>query len=102
MQPTLEFSGSGEFTVISPNAQNILAGLAEQIVGGSSSSTTSSGSGTTVTVNTGASTALALAALSNPQLIANITPTPIDTLSQESDHVAITVTGVRKYFLSEQ
>jgi hypothetical protein len=100
--PTLVFHGTGQFTVISPNAQNIVSGLAQTIVSGNSSTSSSGGTGLTlITISPANAIASALAVLSTPAFQTAITPENLDEVQQQSDQVGIDVTGTRKYFLGQ-
>lgn len=90
--PQLRFSGTGELTLINPDAQPIIADLAQQIAESLTSISTDEDS--TVVI------ADLFDFLSDPDFLAAITPQTIDEVSEGSETVTMKVTGSRRYFLS--
>ena len=84
-QPILEFSGEGELTILQPDAQGLIVSLAQQIITQNTS--------TTLTQLIAAATAT----LPNGQLV--LSPSTLDTVSDNAEAVHITVSGSRKFFL---
>jgi len=83
--PTLEFEGEGELTVLSPSVEPLLSSLAQQIVQAATGSNT---------VNI----ASALSVLSNSAFLNAVTPQNLSDVSDAADTVHISVSGTRKYF----
>jgi len=84
--PTLKFTGTGQLTVLSPSVQPLLSNLAQQII--------TAGAGTS-----GSSTAASLNVLSTTAFLNNVTPLTLTQVSDQSESVDMTVSGVRKFFL---
>ncbi len=92
--PQLRFSGTGQLTLINPDAQSIVAGLAQQIA--ESLAEISTDEDTTVVLTD------VFDFLSDPDFLAAITPKTIDEVSESSETLKMTVTGSRRYFLSSR
>lgn len=92
--PQLRFSGTGQLTLINPDAQSIIADLAQQIA--ESLSEISSDEDSTVVLTD------VFDFLSDPDFLAAITPKTIDEVSESSETLKMTVTGSRRYFLSSR
>lgn len=92
--PQLRFSGTGQLTLINPDAQSIIADLAQQIA--ESLADISVGEDGTVAIGD------IFDFLSDPDFLAAITPKTIDEISESSETVKMTVTGSRRYFLSSR
>ncbi|WP_038159548.1 hypothetical protein [Verrucomicrobium sp. BvORR106] len=92
--PELRFSGTGKITLISPDAQPIISGLAQQIA----ESLSDIQAGDDGTVDFGA----LFDFLSDPDFLAAITPKNIDQVQENAETYKMNVYGNRRFFLGSR
>lgn len=92
--PELRFSGSGKITLLSPDAQPIIANLAQQIA----ESLSDIQAGDDGTVDFGA----LFDFLSDPDFLAAITPKNIDEVQENAETIPMKVFGSRRFFLGSR
>jgi hypothetical protein len=92
--PELRFAGTGKITLISPDAQPIISGLAQQIA----ESLSDIQAGDDGTVDFGS----LFDFLSDPDFLAAITPKDINEVQENAETQKLTVYGNRRFFLGSR